>query len=217
MFRSTKSIARDLRQNTGIFVEHVPTSQLFGAILKGAPKDRVTLAWLFGSLRQRSFGIVMLLLGMLAMVPGISILAALLLAAFGFQMMMAYEAPVLPRFIARRTLPTHRIAGFIAQASPVIKFLEKFIRPRWHTPFRVTKRVVGFALLLLAATLFMPIPLSNIIPGAVTMLVAFAYLEEDGVLLCIALIASLVSVAITGAEMWGSLLGASFLLRGRAS
>jgi hypothetical protein len=45
------------------------------------------------------------------------------------------------------------------------------------------------------------------------MLVAFAYLEEDGVLLCIALVASLVSLAITGAEVWGSLLGAGFLLR----
>jgi hypothetical protein len=210
---STKSFRRDVHQNTGTLVEHIPTSQLFGAILGDAPKDRVTVAWLLESLRQRSFGIVMLLLGMIAMVPGISILAALLLAAFGFQMIMAHEAPVLPRFIARRTFPTHRIAGFIARASPVIKFLEKFIRPRWHTPFRATKRVVGFALLLLAATLFMPIPLSNIIPGALTMLVAFAYLEEDGVLLCIALVASLVSLAITGAEVWGSILGAGFLLR----
>jgi hypothetical protein len=172
----------------------------------------VTLAWLLGSLRQRSFGIVMLLLGMLSMVPGISIPAALLLVVFGFQMMMAHEAPVLPRFIARRSLPTHRIAGFIVRVSPVIKFLEKFIRPRWHTPFRATKRVVGFALLLLAATIFMPIPLGEI-PGAVTVLVALAYLEEDGVLLCIAFVASLVSLAITGAEVWGSLLGAGFLLR----
>jgi hypothetical protein len=59
----------------------------------------------------------------------------------------------------------------------------------------------------------MPIPLSSIIPGALTMLVALAYLEEDGALLCIALVASLVSLAITGAEVWGSLLGADFLLR----
>jgi len=210
---STKSIGRDLRHDTGIFVEHIPTSQLFGAILGDAPNDRVTLAWLLGSLRQRSFGIVMLLLGMIAMIPGISIVAAFLLVAFALQMMMANEAPILPRFIARRSLPTYRIAGFIGRAYPVIKFLEKFIRPRWHTPFRATKRVVGFSLLLLAGTLFMPIPLSNIIPGALTMLVAFAYLEEDGVLLCVALVASLVSLAITGAEVWGSILGAGFLLR----
>jgi hypothetical protein len=104
MFTSTKSIDQDVRQNTGTFVEHIPTSQLFGAILKGAPKDRVTLAWLLGSLRLRSFGIVMLLLGAIAMLPGISILAAFLLVAFGFQMMMAHEVPILPRFIARRTL-----------------------------------------------------------------------------------------------------------------
>src|SRR5579864_320079 len=113
MFTSIKSTDRDIRQDSGIFVEHIPTSQLFGAILGDAPKDRVTLAWLFGNLRQRSFGIVMLLLGMIAMVPGISILAAFLLVIFGFQMMMAQDAPVLPRFIGRQSLPTHRIAGFI--------------------------------------------------------------------------------------------------------
>ncbi len=213
MFTSTRTIIRDLHPVTGIPAAHIPTSQLFAEIFKGAPKDRVSLAWLLGSLRLRSFGIVMLLLGMIAMIPGISIVAAFLLAVFGFQMMMAHEAPVLPGFIARRSLDTHRIAGFIHRAIPLIRFVERFIRPRWHTPFRATKRVVGFFLLLLAVTLFMPLPLSNIIPGALTMLVAFAYLEEDGALLCIALVASQVSLAITGTEIWGTIRGADFLLR----
>jgi hypothetical protein len=205
------SVSSDGKNDVG--AAHIPTSQLFKAILKGAPKDRVTLAWLLGSLHVRSFGIVMLLLGLPATVPGISFLAALLLAVFGFQMMMAREAPALPRLIAHRSLPTQRIAGFVDRAIPVMKFLEKFIRPRWHTPFMATKRVVGFAVLLLAATSFMPIPLANVIPGAGIMLVAFAYLEEDGVLLCIALVASLVSLALTGAEAWATVVGAGFLLR----
>ncbi len=204
---------RNIHQNTGLYVKHVTTSHLFGAILKGAPKDGVTLVWLLGSLGQRSFGIVMLFLGMIAIIPGMSLLAAFLLGVFSFQMMMAREAPVLPGFVARRSLATHRIAGFIHHAIPLIRFIERFIRPRWQTPFRTTKRVVGFSLLLLAATLFMPIPLSNIIPGVLTMLVALAYLEEDGILLFIALVASLVSLAITGAEVWGTIRGADFLLR----
>ena len=76
-----------------------------------------------------------------------------------------------------------------------------------------TKRLVGFVVMVLDATLFMPIPLSNIIPGALTMLIAFAYLEEDGVMLCIALGTSLGSLAITAAQVWAALSGADFLLR----
>jgi hypothetical protein len=58
--------------------------------------------------------------------------------------------------------------------------------------------------LLLSLTLFIPVPLSNIPPAAVISLVAFAYLEEDGALLSLALIAALVllAVIISGA-IWG--------------
>ena len=194
-------------------VEHTPTSQLFQAVLNNAPNDHVTLAWIIRGLRKRSFGMIMLLLGLIALVPGISVIAGLLLTALGFQMMMAHEAPFLPPFIAHRPLPTHRVAWLVDHSIPIIKALENLVRPRWHTPLLATKRLVGFIVMVLAATLFMPIPLSNIIPGALTMLIAFAYLEEDGVLLCIALSASLGSLAMTAAQAWAALSGADFLLR----
>ena len=45
------------------------------------------------------------------------------------------------------------------------------------------------------------------------MLTAFAYVEEDGILLCIALGISLGSLAITAVEVWAILREANFLLR----
>ncbi len=195
------------------FAARIPTSQLFQAVLADAPADHVTLAWLLGNLRQRSFGMIMLFLGLIAMVPGICVVAGIVLAVLGFQMMMAKEAPILPRFIMLRPLPTARVARLIARTIPVIAALEHFIRPRWQTPFVATKRLVGLIVMLLAATLFIPIPLSNVIPGALTMLVALAYLEEDGILLCIALSAAVGALAITVATGWASIKGAGFLLR----
>jgi hypothetical protein len=58
-------------------LEHTPTSQLFQAVLNNAPNDHVTLPWIIRRLRKRSFGMIMLLLGLIAMVPGISVIAAL--------------------------------------------------------------------------------------------------------------------------------------------
>jgi hypothetical protein len=42
------------------------------------PNDHFTLGWLMGRLRERSFGIIMLLLALVAIAPGVSIVAGLL-------------------------------------------------------------------------------------------------------------------------------------------
>ncbi len=60
-----------------------------------------------------------------------------------------------------------------------MRLLERYIRPRWQTPFETTKRVVGFAILLVGCLLFIPVPLSNVLPALAVVLLAFAYLEED--------------------------------------
>jgi hypothetical protein len=70
--------------------------------------------------------------------------------------------------------------------------MEVFIHPRWPTPFQATKRLVGLTILLLAVTLIAPFPF-NIIPTLVIMLISFAYLEEDGILLCISMVTAILS------------------------
>lgn len=72
------------------------------------------------------------------------------------------------------------------------------------TPFQATKRLVGFIVLILAATLIWPVPFSHIIPTFVIMLISFAYLEEDGVLLFVSLAAALVSFSISAATVWAT-------------
>jgi hypothetical protein len=67
-----------------------------------APADHFTLGWLMGSLRRRSFGIIMLLLALVAIAPGVSIVAGLLLMIPAFQMIAGQTAPVFPRVIAAR-------------------------------------------------------------------------------------------------------------------
>jgi hypothetical protein len=194
--------------------ERLLTSQLFQAIVADIENKTVTLAWLSAGLRERSFGMILLLLGMIAMLPGVGVVAGVVLLAIGFQMIRAYEAPHLPTLIAHKPLPASNVSRLLVRAIPIMRALERFIRPRWHTPFVATKRLIGLTISSLAVTLFIPIPLSNIIPGALTMLIAFAYLEEDGALLCGALAASVVSLGLTGTEAWAALHGANLLLRG---
>ncbi len=187
------------------------TSTILERLLDDAPRSHVTLNWLIDNLGARSFGIVMLLIGLVGLVPGASPLIGVLLAYPAIQMVMARPAPVLPGIIARQRIETPRLARLIERLIPVLHRLERVVRPRWRTPFEATKRVVGFVILLLGITLLAPIPFSQIIPALVIMLLAFAFLEEDGMLLCIALSAAVISLSITVAAVWGAVEGGRFL------
>lgn len=191
----------------------LPTSVVLNDLLEEAPGDHVTLAWVMGRLQERSFGLVMLLLALIALVPGLSSFIGVLLTVPAVQMILARHNPVLPRFVAERRLQTRRLASLIARILPVLRRIETLIRPRWPTPFETTKRVIGGIILLLSVTLVAPIPLSHVIPSFAIMLVALAYLEEDGVMLCVALAVAISSLAITAATVWATVAGIEFLDR----
>jgi Exopolysaccharide synthesis, ExoD len=130
---------------------------------RGTDADHFTLG-----LRKRSFGIVMLLLALVAMAPGVSIVAGLLLMIPAFQMNAGQPAPVFPRRIAARPFSTRHLAALVPRAVPVLRYLEKVIHPRWPTPLEATKRLVGIVVVILNTTLvFTPIPLSNVVPALV--------------------------------------------------
>jgi hypothetical protein len=191
----------------------IPTSVVLQRLHDEAPTDHFTLGWLVGSLRRRSFGIIMLLLALVAMAPGVSIVAGLLLMIPAFQMVVGQPAPVFPRRVAVHPLPTRHFAALVQRAVPVLRYLEKVIHPRWPTPFEPTKRLIGAVVLILSASLvFIPIPLSNVIPALVIALIALAYLEEDGLLLAIGMLNSGVVVMVELAAIWETIRGAKWII-----
>jgi hypothetical protein len=166
------------------------------------------------SLRKRSFGIIMLLLALVATVPGLSIVAGLLLMIPAFQMIAGKPAPVFPRRIATRALPTRHLAAVVQRSVPLLRYLEKVVHPRWHTPLEATKRLVGAVVVVLSATLvFIPIPMSNVVPALVIALISLAYLEEDGVLLSIALLAAVIVLTAATAAVWEAIAGAKWIIK----
>ncbi len=182
-----------------------PTSALLEGLLDDAPVEHVTLDWLMGRLGGRSFGFVLLLLALLGLLPGVSAIAGVLLAVPASQMILARPSPVFPRRVAARRFEAKRLARMVRRVVPVLRWLERFVRPRWATPFEATKRAIGTVVLLLGGALLAPVPLSNVPPALAIGLIAFAYLEEDGVLLCAGLAAGLVMLAVAAAVAWETL------------
>jgi Exopolysaccharide synthesis, ExoD len=93
-----------------------------------------------------------------------------------------------------------------------MQYLEKVVHPRWPTVFEAAKHFVGVVVLLLTAALLLtPVPLSNIAPAIVIALISLAYLEEDGLLLCFGLLAAVVLISVASAAVWGAIVGAAFI------
>jgi hypothetical protein len=87
------------------------------------------------------------------------------------------------------------------------------IYPRWPTPFEATKRLIGTVVLILNTTLVLiPIPFSNVAPAFVIALISLAHLEEDGVLLSIALLAAIIVLTVEFLAVWGTVVGAKWIV-----
>jgi len=180
--------------------ERTPSSRVLEDLLRQAPPDQFTLGWVLSTLHQRSFGVVILFLGVLATAPVGSSVPGIMLTAW---------QSIFARFITNRWLPTQYLFRLGHRAIPVLRYLERVVHPRWPRAFDVARRFVGIVVLLLTAALLLtPIPFSNIPPAVLIILIALAYIEEDGLLLCLAFLAAFILIGIESVAVWGTIFGA---------
>src|ERR1700682_5407699 len=192
--------------------ERTASSRVLEEILDQAPADYFTLDWLTATLQERSFGIMTLFLGLLGTVPVGSTVPGLMLAVLAVQMIGGRGQPTFPHFIAARRLPTRNLRLLGERAIPFLKLLERAIHPRWPVAFEATKRAVGVVVLLLTAVMLLPpVPLSNVPPAIVIAVISLAYIEEDGLLLLVAMLVAVTLIGLTFAAVWGAIVSAILL------
>ena len=173
-------------------------------MLEHAQGTRVSVGWLIAELGQRSFGLTLLLMAIIALLPGASTVVGLLIAWPAIQLILGHDTASLPRVMARREVEVERLARVIDIVAPRLAWVERLIRPRWSAAFATSRRFVGTAMLLVGLTLISPVPFTQVVPAMVIMLLALAYLEEDGLALLLALVAAVCSLAVTGITVWGA-------------
>jgi hypothetical protein len=176
----------------------VPASLLLEKLYARIPADRFTLGWLTASLERQSFGAMILLLGVLSAAPAVvSMPAQLVLVILAAQMVAGRPIPYFSGWLTKRQLPAPALSTALKAAIPVLRVVEKVFYPRWLMQPLPTKRIVGLAVLLLALRMLLnPLPFSNLIPAAVVVLISLAYLEEDGLMLVLALVGGFLAFGI---------------------
>jgi hypothetical protein len=116
--------------------------------------------------------------------PGLSTPFGLAIALIALRLSLG-QRPWLSMKLQRRTLPAGFIARLFSLAEKVLRFLEKFLRPRLTklTDTRLLQQCHALLILVAALTLLLPLPIpfTNSFPAWTILLLAAGLLERDGV------------------------------------
>lgn len=167
-----------------------------------------TVSDLINMIGDRGFGLLILLLALPAALPvpavGYGTPFGILLIILGAQIAIGRETPWVPRRLGTLRVPYKLLSFSIKNARLPLKAVELFIRPRLSrlASHRIFLPGVGVMIMLLAAMMSMPIPLTNTAPSFVIFMLAAGILEEDGLFLLFGLLLAPVAAAIAGAAVY---------------
>jgi hypothetical protein len=183
------------------------TSQIIASILAAQSSthaeilSKVTVGDLLAALRNRAFGLSLILFGLpnLLPIPGLPIVTGLVLVLLAVQIMIGREVPWLPARIARTELPRAKLTAVIQRTMPFLARIETVTRPRLvHASGPTARRVVGVAVLILAVLLVLvPIPWIGSMPQGLALCVfGLGLTERDGVLVILGFLLAAIATMI---------------------
>lgn len=151
-----------------------------------APSEKVTLAWIIEQLRERAFGLFLLILALPCCIPflyGVPQVVALPLMFISAHLVLGRRTPWLPARLAAREVTRDGLKSLADRAAPWLRRLEALSKPRLTSLTRAPlDRALGVALVLFSASILVPLPATNTVPGFAVVVVAMGILQRDGIL-----------------------------------
>lgn len=197
--------------------EDLAISDRLDLLVSEAPGETVSLEWILAQLHERAFGLFLLVLALPCCIPflyGIPQIVSLPLMFVSAQIFLGRRAPWLPKSLAARRVSTAGLSDLARRAGPWLRRIEAISLPRLGTLTQPpVDRLVGLALVLFSASIMVPLPGTNTVPGFAVVIVAMGLLQRDGVLVILggiigtAWISSLVFAGATLASLVKSWLG----------
>jgi len=184
---------------------HLPPSALIERILRASDAESVSVAWLLDQSPSAAREALMLVLALIAIVPGASLPAGLILLVLAVPMIRNHPTIWLPPVIAARHISVPRLARLADHVVPVLKWQESLFRPAGERLVGLSRPVGAVMIVLLSATLLVPLPFSNVPPAFVIAMIAVSYLEASALLLAVSAVSAVLSLLLTGGVVWAAL------------
>lgn len=182
------------------------TTQVIEDVVNKSSADRIPVRDLVEAMDAIGFGLVMMIFAfgiVIPLPPPFPSIISIPLAIFSLQMALGYSAPKLPKRFSDLSVKRSVLAMLVQKSSPYIRRVERILRPRLSFMTRgAMERVIGVFTLIFSISIFLPIPLSNFIPGLGILIISFGLLGKDGLIVIIGLVVGSIGIAITTASVF---------------
>ncbi|MAK64009.1 MAG: polysaccharide synthesis protein exod [Maricaulis sp.] len=157
------------------------------SIANDAPDEGLSLGKFVDALGERAFGIILFAMALPVSIPflyGVPQIMSLPMMALAAQMAMGRDEPWLPSQFKSRTLSKASLVGMARGGRKWFGWLEALARPRLHVlSGPAMERVIGVIFLAFCASIMLPLPLTNSVPGIALAIAALGLLTRDGLLI----------------------------------
>lgn len=183
------------------------TSEALRDFIDGWAAERVSLNDLRIALGDRAYGALMVIFAapnlIPVSIPGLSAVLGIPLMLLSAQLMLGQPHPWFPKLLGRRNFAASDFKLVLDRVLPLLARIERVLGPRlgWLTSWS-GERFLGFACLVLATVLSLPIPFGNFLPALAILLMALALIEKDGLAYLAGLGVGIASLVIA----WGVVL-----------
>jgi hypothetical protein len=143
------------------------------------------------------------------MPPGIPTVCGIALVIIALNLIAMRRRLWLPGAIAGKTVARSDVSRMVARATPLMRRLERYCRPRLPIVTEsVGKVLVGCVILVLGSIMILPIPfVGNMPPAIAASVIALGMTERDGLVVVIGLAVSVAAVIVASAATWAAIVG----------
>ena len=188
-----------------------------------AGPEGYTLRQIMDRLDERAFGAALFMLALPCCIPFLYIvpqIVALPMMALAAQMALGREEPWLPKTLSDRRIDKEGLTNTAKGGRKWFGWVETIAKPRLtFLTGKGIERLIGLILCVFCASILVPLPMTNTIPGFAVAAASFGLIQRDGLLVLAGLILGLawVSLLVYGlvfglefvAELAGSLMGSN--------
>lgn len=160
--------------------------QSIEAMADEAGPEGLSLRAIMDRLDERAFGAMLFVLALPCCIPFLYIvpqIVSLPMMALAFQMAIGREEPWLPGKLADRKIDKAGLASTARGGRKWFGWVEAIARPRLtFLTGKGPERVIGAVLCIFCASILVPLPMTNTVPGFAVALASFGLIQRDGLL-----------------------------------
>ena len=186
--------------------------QSIEAMAEEAAPEGYTLRQIMDRLDERAFGAMLFVLALPCCVPFLYLvpqIVALPMMALALQMAAGREEPWLPSKLADRRIDKTGLTNTARGGRKWFGWVEALARPRLtFLTGKGPERVIGAILCIFCASILVPLPMTNTVPGFAVALASFGLIQRDGVLIIVGMI---LGTAWVAALIYGLVFGLDFV------